>query len=162
MDNTQHHNDIEKPGHIMQQLAGEYLGNLQVRQYSPRSVNIYSIVLKDFQSYLADLHRERVQDITAQDLEAYRLALVQRNFAPSSLEVYLRSVRQFFNWLNQNQRLFVNPAAELIIPMPPRKLQHVPSEEEINKLLAQPNITTQCGLRDRALLETAYATGGAP
>ena len=35
----------------------------------------------------------------------------------------------------------------------------VPSEEEVRRLLGQPDITTPVGMRDRALLETAYGTG---
>ena len=112
-----------------------------------------------FLRFLAERGRERVQDITASDLEAYRLALVDRSFAPCSIEVYLRTVRQFFAWLEQTQQLFLNPAAGFLIPKPVRKLLPVPSEEEIQRLLAQPNVRTRCGLRDRALLETAYSTG---
>jgi integrase/recombinase XerD len=143
----------------MRQLADQYLAGLTMRRFSPRTVTLYGTALQDFLLHLADAGRQRAQDITAQDLENYRLALVQRNFAPASLEVYLRSVRQFFGWLEVNQKLFANPAAGLVIPKPPRKLLPAPSEDEIRKLLAQPNVATTCGIRDRTLLETAYATG---
>jgi integrase/recombinase XerD len=143
----------------MQPLAGEYLASLTLRRFSPRSVSLYRRALRDFLFHLADTGRERAQDITPEDLENYRLALVQRNFAPASLEVYLRTVRQFFAWLEVNQKLFANPAAGLIIPQPPRKLLPAPTEEQVRQLLAQPNVATACGIRDRALLETAYATG---
>jgi integrase/recombinase XerD len=159
MDKTRHHNHSKTPGVVMRHLADEYLAGLEVRKYSPKSVAIYGRALQDFLLYLAQLGRERAQDITAPDLEAYRLALVHRNFAPSSLEVYLRAMRQWFAWLEQSQQLFANPAAGFVIPKPPRKLMPVPTVGEINRLLAQPNVATPCGMRDRALLETAYATG---
>ena len=98
----------------MQPLADEYLASLTLRGYSPRSVTLYRLALRDFLHHLADTGRDRAQDITEKDLEDYRLALVRRNFAPGSLEVYLRAVRQFFAWLEQNQRLFTNPAAGLV------------------------------------------------
>jgi site-specific recombinase XerD len=97
--------------------------------------------------------------VTAADLEAYRLALVDGNLASASIEMYLRSVRQFFAWLESNQILFLNPAAGLVIPAPERRLLPVPSEEKMRLLLAQPDVNTSCGLRDRALLEIAYSTG---
>lgn len=159
MNKTLCHKHTQTPAIIMQQLIGDYLAGLQMRQFSVKSVDLYRRVLEDFLAYLAGLGRERAQDITAEDLEAYRLALVQRNFAPSSLEVYLRTVRQFFGWLEQQQKLFVNPASGLLIPQPPRKLLSAPSEEEMKKLLAQPDASTPCGIRDRAWMETAYATG---
>jgi len=143
----------------MRQLADEYLATLKTKRFSPKTVTLYGLVLTDFLGFLADINRERAQDVTAQDLEAYRLALVRRNFAPASLEVYLRAMRQWFNWLDKQQKLFANPANGFLIPKPPRKLLPAPSEENVNKLLAQPNIATKCGIRDRALLESAYATG---
>ena len=158
MENQACHNESENTD-VISQLTGEYLAGLQLRHFSPRSVELYRVVLEDFRTCLAERGQDRVPDIVAEDLEAYRLALVQREFAPSSLEVYLRTVRQFFGWLEQQQRLFVNPAAGLLIPRPPRKLLPAPTEEQMKKLLAQPNVATPCGLRDRAWLETAYATG---
>lgn len=159
MTKTQPHSDTQTPSVVMRQLADDYLASLQARHYSPRSVQLCQGVFADFLAYLAERGRERVPDIVAEDLEAYRLALVQRNFAPASLEVYLRTVRQLFKWLEQNQKLFTNPAAGLLIPRPSQKLLPVPTEEAMKRLLAQPNVATVYGLRDRALLETAYATG---
>lgn len=153
MENSVHHN------HTISHLADEYLASLAARNYSAKSVAIYRQALENLQHYLASLGRERPQDITASDLENYRLDMVCRNFAPSSLEVYLRTVRQWFKWLEQNQRLFANPAAGLLIPKPPRKLLPAPTQEQIRQLLLQPNVATRCGVRDRALLETAYTTG---
>ena len=143
----------------MRQLADEYLASLKIKRFSPKTIETYGRALLDFLGFLADTGRDRAQDVTSQDLEDYRLALVRRNFAPASLELYLRAMRQLFTWLDRNQKLFTNPAASLVIPRPPRKLLPVPSEGEITKLLAQPNVATKCGIRDRALLETAYATG---
>jgi integrase/recombinase XerD len=159
MKNREHRNDTKTTGIVMQPLADEYLASLTLRGFSPRSVTLYRLALRDFLYHLTDTGRDRAQDITREDLEDYRLALVRRNFAPGSLEVYLRTVRQFFAWLEQNQRLFSNPAAGLVIPQPPRKLLPAPTVEQVRQLLAQPNVTTASGLRDRALLETAYATG---
>lgn len=145
------------PNNPVGQLAQDYLEDLRARQASVRTVRLAETILAHVLAFLSQ--RERIQDITAADLEAYRLRLVQQNFSPASAEVYLRTVRQFFGWLEARQRLFINPAAGLLIPKPPRKLLPVPSEEDIRKLLAQPNVATPIGLRDRALLESAYATG---
>lgn len=52
----------------------------------------------------------------AKDLDAYRANLVQREFAPASLDRYLRTVRQFFAWLENHQQIFINSAAGHDIP----------------------------------------------
>ncbi|MFQ5592487.1 MAG: tyrosine-type recombinase/integrase, partial [Phycisphaerae bacterium] len=124
-----------------------------------KSIALFRTVLEDLERFIQTRGCERLQDITAADLEDYRLHLVNRDFAPASLCRYLRTVRQFFAWLEEHQHLFLNPAADLTLPAVPPKLLAVPSEEEMTRLLAQPNINTLCGLRDRALLETLYATG---
>lgn len=139
--------------------ARDYLASLRVRKFSPKSVDTYRNALESFLLFLESRGVSELAAITLEDLEAYRLELVTRNFAPGSLEVYLRTVRQFFGWLEDNQKLFINPARGLVIPKPPRKLMPVPSEAQMKKLLAQPNAGTKCGVRDRAFLETAYATG---
>ena len=159
MEKNRGHNTSEPAGVVIKDLAQEYLQSLRLRQYSPKSVATYGNVLTAFLEFAKTQGRARVADVTREDLETWRLVLVQRNFAPASLEVYLRTVRQFFAWLESRQLLFLNPAAGLVIPKPPRKLLPVPSEEAMTKLLSQPNVATSCGLRDRALLETGYSTG---
>jgi integrase/recombinase XerD len=137
-------------------LAAEYL---DAQGGSPKTILIRRQALTHLQRFLDAQGRERLADITAADLEAWRLDLLQRNFAPASLEVFCRSVRQFFNWLEQGQRLFINPAAGFIVPKPPRPLLPVLTPEQVQRLLSQPDPDTATGTRDRALLAVVYATG---
>jgi integrase/recombinase XerD len=153
------HNQTKKVDVIIQQLTDQYLAGLQARGASPKSISLYRHALDCFLAFLARRKRGRIQDVTLADLEVYRLALVDQDFAPASLEVYLRTVRQFFGYLETQQILFLNPAADLVIPCPPRKLLPVPSEEEMMRVIVQPDVSTWTGLRDRALLEMAYSTG---
>ncbi len=136
-----------------------YLRAQRERGLSPKSIALYGVILEDLDAFIQTREGcEGVTDIGADDLEAYRANLVQREFAPASLDRYLRTVRQFFGWLENHQKIFINPAARLEIPRVPRKLQPVPGEEEVARLLAQPNVNTLWGLRDRALLETIFTT----
>jgi integrase/recombinase XerD len=97
--------------------------------------------------------------VTALDLEQYRLLLVEKPYAAPTQELYLRCVRDFFRHLERTQRLFANPAADIVIHKPGRALQPVPTEADVRKLLAQPDTTTPAGVRDRAYLEMFYSTG---
>jgi integrase/recombinase XerD len=69
-------------------------------------------------------------------------------------------VKTFFQWLTRSRHILYNPASELQLPRPPKKLpHHVLTLSEVEAILAQPDITTPQGLRDRAMLELLYSTG---
>ena len=140
-------------------LLGEFLQGMKSRNYSRTTIKTYTGPLKKFILFLAERQVVRVQDVTAADLEKYRLLLVERNYSDPTRELYLRCVRDFFRHLEKTQRIFINPAEDIVIHRPGRKLQPVPTEEEVSRLLAQPDVTTPEGIRDRAYLETFYSTG---
>lgn len=137
-------------------LVDTYLATLQRRRYSPKTVQTYRHPLLALLEFLGDV---RLQDVRCETIEAWRLSLIERGLAPASLEVFLRAVRLLFGWLEDNGRIFMNPCCSLIIPKHSRPLQPVPSRDDVRRLLARPDVATPLGLRDRALLETAYATG---
>jgi len=142
-----------------------YLKALKRRRYSARTIATYRYPLTLFASFSAARaaclrapHRQvvRLQDVGRDDLAAWRLDLVERGLADASLEVFLRAVRNLFNWMEAEGMLFDNPADALKTPKYERKLLPVPSEVELRRLLAQPAVTTPVGIRDRALMEVGY------
>ena len=136
-----------------------FLAALKARKYSPKSIANYRHGLRTFLYFLDSRDIPHLRDVTLRDLEAYRLALIERDLAGHTLELYLRAVRLLFRYLTEEHELFDNPAERLIIPQPKRRLLPVPNEDEVRRLLAQPDVSTPIGLRDRALMETAYSTG---
>jgi len=69
-------------------------------------------------------------------------------------------VRMFFKWLTKNNFILYNPASELELPRRVKRLpKHVLTEREAEEVLAQPDVRTSVGVRDRAILETFYSTG---
>ncbi len=69
-------------------------------------------------------------------------------------------VTQFFSWLRREHRIEANPAADLLMPRPDRKLPEATlSAGEMAKILAVPDVATPLGLRDRAILEVFYSCG---
>ena len=137
----------------------EYLSAYRRRKYSPKSLEIYQNALNSFERYLLQIDICRIQNITYEDLSRYRLSLVERNFTDATIDIYLRTVRSFFKYLENNQHIFTNPARDLTVPRYQRKLLPVPSEDDMEKVLSQPNTATSVGIRDRALIETAYTSG---
>ena len=153
------HRCTQEPLQSVMSVLDEQLHEMKKRRFSPKTRSSHRHATCRFLNWITVRGRQRLQDITASDLEAYRLELQSRNYSPHTLELYVRAVDAFFKYLEQTQRIFINPASAL----PPLRLtfplQPVPSVAEIRKLLAVPDTTTPMGVQDRAILETLYSTG---
>ena len=69
-------------------------------------------------------------------------------------------LRVFFRYLARERLILYNPAAEIDLPRVPPNLPRVMlSREEMETVLAQPNVSTKAGMRDRALFPLAYHHG---
>ena len=152
----------KKPCHnrkVISVIIEEHLNWYRSRNFSPASVQSFARGLSHLAKLLASRGIERVQDVCCDDLEAFRQYLIDREMAPGSVELYCRTARRFFDWLADTQRIFVNPAAEFVIPRIRQSILAVPTEEEMRRLIETPDTNTPIGLRDRALIETAYGAG---
>ncbi|MFZ2651068.1 MAG: site-specific tyrosine recombinase XerC [Burkholderiaceae bacterium] len=73
---------------------------------------------------------------------------------------YLAPLKTWFRWLSREHHILANPAADLDLPRQPKRLpRSTPTVQEVEAILAEAEHDTPQGLRDRALLETLYATG---
>lgn len=73
---------------------------------------------------------------------------------------YLAPLKTWFKWLARAHHILANPAADIDLPKVPKRLPRaVPTVEEVADILNEADPATVQGLRDRALLETLYATG---
>ena len=136
-----------------------FLVELAAKGYSEQTVATRDQAVRDFLSFMSDQGCNRLHDVVADHLTAYRLSLIERGLRWNTIASYLQSVRRFFSYLEEQQLVFINPAAGLVIPEPPKELQAVPTEEQVSRLLEQPDTSWPYGLRDRALMEVAYGTG---
>ncbi len=136
-----------------------FLQSLSARNYSLKSINSYGNALDRLIEYLESEDVLRVQDVTLNHLESYRLHLIDRELSNATQYQYLRCNRFFFGYLEETHQIFINPAQNLIIPKYKRKLQQVPSVDDIKRLLDQPDVSIPTGIRDKAFLETVYSCG---
>jgi integrase/recombinase XerD len=79
--------------------------------------------------------------------------------APATLQRKVACLRSFHRHLLRQDLITDDPTAKLRGPRQSRKLPHVLTRDEVNRLLEQPGGTTPAALRDRALLELMYACG---
>ena len=138
-------------------LVERYAGHIRQRKFKEKSIRGIAAALHRFCAFMASHGRGHIAEVTAPDLEAYQSHLLDLETATQ--QNYLVNARQFFRWLEATGQLFENPAARLVIPRRRRKLIKAPTESHIALLLETPDTSTASGLRDRAWLELAYATG---
>ena len=97
--------------------------------------------------------------ITTLDLRGYVSSLHEAGYAKTTIARRLASLRSFFRFGQRDGWIDHNPAKPLRNPRKGRSLPHFLSSDEVGKLLEAPPSGTPMGLRDRAILETAYSGG---
>jgi integrase/recombinase XerD len=93
------------------------------------------------------------------DLEELVRDLMSEGRSPRSVARAIACYRGFYRFLLIDGRIKTNPAADVRPPRAWKALPRYLAVEEVDALLAAPDIATPRGLRDRALIELLYATG---
>jgi len=129
------------------------------RRLSPRTVDAYSRDLADYRGF-AERHRLRDwHEAGTTFLDGYFAGLLQRGLSGATVARRRSALRGFHRALERFGLSGADPLAQLPPPRRERKLPHALTVEEIEQLLAQPEGDGPLQLRDRALLEVAYASG---
>lgn len=102
-------------------------------------------------SHLADAAQSEVQAFLA-----YRYEQGSKNRSAARL---LSSMRRFYGWLLRERRIQADPVALIEAPKPEQPLPKTLTEQQVDDLLNAPDLQSDLGLRDKAMLETLYATG---
>jgi integrase/recombinase XerD len=140
-------------------LLPDYLAVLAVeRGLAANSVAAYRRDLESFGRWLfeRDLAAERCERA---DLRRYLTDLRGRGTSARSAARALAALRGFFRHQLERGHAAQDPTLELESPKLMRSLPHFLSGDEVEALLAAPDVTRRLGLRDRAMVETMYATG---
>jgi len=93
------------------------------------------------------------------DVEAWLAEQFRGRARATSIARRLSSLRRFFGLLLQQGTIRTDPTLRVRAPKLPRRLPKNLTEAQVEALLAAPDIAATLGLRDRAMLETLYATG---
>lgn len=92
-------------------------------------------------------------------LRQYLLYLKQKNLQKTSIARKIATLKAFFKFLVKMEVSQINPTTILRSPRPDKRLPNFLSENEMAKVIDQPDLSQLIGLRDRAILETLYSTG---
>lgn len=136
-----------------------YLDHLRVvRRLQPLSIESYSRDLLQLARFAAG-RDTAPETLSLQDLESFVRGLMAEGYSPRSVARMIAGVRGFYKHLLVSRVIATNPAEDLRPPKAWRELPRYLSLEEVDALLAAPDLSTPRGLRDRALLDVLYATG---
>ena len=95
---------------------------------------------------------------TEADLQAY-VAARHADSRASSSNRRLTVFRRYYGWLIRSRRRPDDPTQRLLAARQAQRFPKTLSEAQVEALLDAPDVKTPLGLRDRAMLETLYATG---
>jgi integrase/recombinase XerD len=136
-----------------------YLDHLRVeRRLSNNTLDSYARDLRGLAEFAAGAGRP-IDALDRRELEAFVAEQRARGQSPRSVARAVAAVRGYYRFLLLDQHLAHNPAEDL---RPPRAWPALPkflALEEVDDLIAQPDVATPLGLRDRAMIELLYATG---
>ncbi len=148
---------------MLQAAIDEFLQHLKYeRNISPHTLRNYTSDLEQFRSYLCsienrtDVPYEQIDRLTIREWMA---TLYSADKKKTSIARKLASLRTFFQFLVREGKLETNPAKLVATPKIERKLPDHLSVEDAIRFIETPDLNTDLGKRDRAIIEFLYATG---
>ena len=140
-------------------VVDAYLTHLTVeRRLAANSVESYARDLGLLAEFAAG-QGSPIAALTRADLESFVRDLMSQGRSPRSVARAIACYRGLYRFLVVDGRLKTSPAGDLRPPRAWKTLPRYLSVEDVDRLLAQPDVATARGLRDRALIELLYATG---
>jgi len=140
-------------------LAREFLSYIQVEK---------GLSANTLQSYKRDIARlkqwaekkgKHVEQLERKDVREWIASMSREGLAPTSVARAVSAARGFFSFLMLDGHLKRHPVEDIHTPQRHANLPKFLTEEEMERLLFAPDIQTDAGVRDRALLEMMYAAG---
>lgn len=132
------------------------------RNVSPHTLRNYASDLGQFREYLLQIEKRddvSVSEIDRLTIREWMALLHSQDKKKTSIARKLASLRTFFQFLVREGKLESNPAKLVATPRIERKLPNHLSMEDAVRFIETPDVNTDLGTRDRAIIEFLYATG---
>jgi len=142
----------------MNKYISDYTNFLKIeKRQSQNTVDSYRQDVSRFAKYLSN---NQLGGAKTSDVRSFLVFLRnEEGLAPSSVARCLSSLKSFYNFLYVENLISENPIETITSPRPWRKLPKVMSIQEVDALIAAPDMNTLACVRDLAMLELMYATG---
>ncbi|MFW6161928.1 MAG: site-specific tyrosine recombinase XerD [Planctomycetota bacterium] len=144
----------------MHELIDAFIDYLSVE--AGLAANTQAAYRADLNRFAAYLEAEGIADparVTTTVVLGFMMGLKDEGLAAASIARMLASVKMFYRFLSLEGMVERNVTQALDSPRLWRRLPHVMSPEEVERMLGAPDTAKPLGVRDRAILELLYATG---
>ena len=129
------------------------------KKVSNNTLESYKRDLEQFKSYI-NSNNKKYTKIKEEDIKDYlQYLLKEQNKKPSTISRMIASIRSFYQYEVKVGKIEEDPTINVQSPKIEKKAPCVLTSEEVELLLEQPNDIDLKGIRDKAMLEFAYATG---
>ena len=128
------------------------------RGLSSNTISAYQTDLKGFARSLVPADK-RLDSVDRSDVMAYLAQRVSGGTSSRSAARSLSALRRFYIWMVREGEITHDPTRQISSPGTGRPLPTSLTETEVKSLFAAPDVDTDLGLRDRAMLECLYGCG---
>jgi integrase/recombinase XerD len=140
-------------------LVREFLSYIQVEKgLSTNTLQSYARDIAKLQAW-AEKNHKQIEKLERTDLREWIAGMSRKGQAPATVSRAVSAARGFFRFLMLDGHIKRHPAEDIHTPQNNSRLPQFLSEEEMERLLFAPDIKTDIGVRDRAMLEILYAAG---
>jgi len=144
----------------MYELVDAFLNYLSVeRGLSRNTILAYREDIDTYIDFLKASHIAALSSTTKNNITNFMLSQKDRGLATNSVARRLAAIKAFYRFLVRERILKTDPSSLIESPKLWKKIPETLSANEVDALLSQPNIRDKQGIRDKAILETLYATG---
>ena len=129
------------------------------KKVSINTLQSYKRDLKQFEKYMLEEEREDYSELTEEGIKTYLSHMQEIGKKPSTISRGLASIRSFYQYEVKNKVVEKDPTEGIQSPKIEKRVPNVLTSNEVALLLEQPKNVNLKGIRDKAMLEFAYATG---
>ena len=138
------------------ELFLEYIKN--EKKLSDNTLQSYKRDILQYKEYILSYGKNYLK-MKNNDIRKYLENLENEGQKPATISRHLASIRLFYQYLFKNEKVKIDPTDEIQSPKIEKRIPSILTPKEVSVLLEQPQAVDLKGIRDKAMLEFAYATG---
>lgn len=132
---------------------------LNIKHASTNTVSSYMRDLRQFNSYMQEHEEQSVEQCDREGICRYTQHLTNSGKSAATVARCVASLKSFYAYCLSEGIVSENPVHEIPTQKAEKKLPQILTGREVELLLEQPKCVDLKGFRDKAMLETLYATG---
>jgi len=156
---------MSAPSTFVQPALAAFIEHLEVeRNVSRLTIRNYSHYLRRFIEWYAEQGKDDLKSLDSELVRAWRVHLARvedergQGLSKKTQSYYVIALRSWLKWLIKHDAPVLHPE-KIDLPKADSRQMEFLAVDKIEELLAQPQLSTQTGLRDRAILEVLFSTG---